>query len=114
MTEQAGALAPGGPPRRRSLRHRVHRVRVAHRPEAEQARDRRQPPVDRGRREPRRAAASQRDHVLVLPVPAFGAVRGQVAQQDIGTGLIQAGPVSSEPAGKVQQVERVSRTVRGE
>ena len=66
VRQQPGALPGGGPARGRAPRHRARRGRVAHRPEAEQAGDRRQPPVDRGRGEPGRPAAGQRDHVAVL------------------------------------------------
>ena len=92
VRQQAGPLPPGRAPCGRAPRHRVRRARVAHRPEPEQPGDRRHPAVDDGRREPRRAAAGQRDHVLVLALAPLGPVRGQVPQQRVRGHGVQAGP----------------------
>ena len=43
----------------------------------------------------------------MLPVLALGAVRGQVPQQHVSVHGVQASVILGEPAGKVQQVERV-------
>ena len=71
---------PGRPP----ARHRVARARVAHLPEREQRRDRRQPPVDRRRRIAGVAAVADRIHIPArTPRQHRLPARGEKPQQHI-------------------------------
>ena len=112
MRQQPAALARvtasrAARPRGTGLRAR----RVAHRPEREQRRDRRQPTVDRRRGVAAVAAVADRVHIPArTPRQYRRPAGGEKPQQhiDVHTGQLDSLPV--EPTGKSHQIERVGPT----
>ena len=104
-TRPAVRSSTGGPPRSGAP---GDQGRIPHRPEIEQTRDRRHPPVDRRRGIPGRPAGPQRHHV---PTRLTGQHRGpaerQEPQQRIGCHLADRQFLIDQPPGERQQVERV-------
>lgn len=111
MREQPRSFATGPHPRRPASRHRIAGIWVAHLPEREHRRDRRQPPVDRRRRVAGVAAVADRIHVSArTPRRCRFTTRGQKTQQHIDFHPRQLNILRVEPASEREQVKRIGTT----
>ena len=109
MRQHPSPLTRRRPPGLPALRDRVRSVRVPHRPEREQPRHRRQPQIDRRRRQRVGAAAVKSDHVRTTsparhPLVATGS---QEPQQHIRRHRRQVEILTHQPATERQQTEPV-------
>ena len=108
MAEHPGSLLLGGTPGRRSARHRVGKIWIAHGSEVEQPRHRGHPPVHRGRGIASRAPAAKLDHVATLPGAHHDFAAGcEVSQQRIGPHRVEDGAVGVQPSAEMQQIEGI-------
>ena len=98
MRQQPGTLTARTQSGRPPATDRATRVRVTHLPEREQARNRRQPPIDRRRRIPLTAAVANRIHISPRPTRQRRLpTRGQEPQQHIDIHLRQGQLLIIEP-----------------
>jgi hypothetical protein len=109
MTLTRGNAASTSPARLPAPGHRVGGVRVAHRPEREQPRHRRQAQVDRGWRQRVGPAAVEPDHVRAAGPASHSldAARSQEPQQHVRRHRRQVQVLVIEPAAERQQPEPV-------
>lgn len=105
MHQESGTLTArthsGCPP----TANRIRRVRVTHLPEREQTRNRRQPPIDRGRRITLTAAVADRVHIAPRPTRQRRLpTSGQEPQQHIDIHVQECQILVTEPSRERQKV----------
>ena len=108
MSEHTAALPACSAARLAAARDRVGSGRVAHLTKHEQARQRRQPPIDCPRRVADVAPVSDQEHILaVLIAQHLRPTCHQVAQQHIGLDRVKRDVLADHPPREMQQVIRV-------